>query len=158
MQSERGVGMLNWESHPDVIKAKSLAEFYHTPETYRHVERVARNVMYNPFIDKEYKLECVCLAYMHDLMEDTVYDNIPFFETDFGYMEPHEFHRALCLLTKPEEMDYNRYLGNISALNDVPHKCAWWVKLADIKDHLQEKETLTEKLKNKYLEALPYLL
>ena len=37
-------------------------------------------------------------------------------------------------------------------------KCAWWVKIADMKDHLAQRDTLTEKLRDKYLEALPHLL
>lgn len=35
---------------------------------------------------------------------------------------------------------------------------AYWVKLADMKDHLAQTDTLTDKLKDKYLTALPYLL
>ena len=34
----------------------------------------------------------------------------------------------------------------------------YWVKIADMKDHLAQTDTLTDKLKEKYIEALPYLL
>lgn len=37
-------------------------------------------------------------------------------------------------------------------------QAVYWVKIADMKDHLSQKETLTERLKEKYLEGLVILL
>lgn len=42
--------------------------------------------------------------------------------------------------------------------DDYFTECAYYVKLMDVKDHLMQRETLTDKLKNKYTEALSYLL
>ena len=54
-------------------------------------------------------------------------------------------------------MDYIPYIQHIRACaGDWPE--AWWVKLADIKDHLAQTDTLTERLRDKYVGALPYLL
>lgn len=51
-------------------------------------------------------------------------------------------------------MDYIKNLNNKS--DEYPE--AYWVKLADMKNHLAQTATLTYKLKGKYLEALSYLL
>ena len=54
-------------------------------------------------------------------------------------------------------MDYIEYIKRIKKWADTRQE-AYWVKLADMKDHLAQTETLTDKLKEKYLAALPYLL
>lgn len=38
------------------------------------------------------------------------------------------------------------------------YDCVWWVKLADIKDHLIQKDTLTDSLRDRYMWVLGYLL
>ena len=87
---------------------------------------------------------------MHDLLEDTDYDpsNLP-----------KNFKKALKLLTKPDEVNYNDYCEKIHYLNFKRYGlCAWFVKLADMKDHLSQVDTLTPRLKEKYLSGLRYLL
>lgn len=42
--------------------------------------------------------------------------------------------------------------------NYVTYPEAYWVKLADMKDHLSLTDTLTDKLKEKYLSGMRYLL
>jgi hypothetical protein len=87
---------------------------------------------------------------MHDLIEDTEYT---------GSELPENFYKALKLLTKPKEQDYIEYIKNIKDTSNTDWRiCAYWVKLADMKDHLAQTDTLTDKLKEKYLNALPYLL
>ena len=56
-------------------------------------------------------------------------------------------------------MGYDEYC-DIIKLSAKPDwgKCAWFVKLADMKDHLSQVETLTPRLKEKYLSGLRYLL
>ena len=44
----------------------------------------------------------------------------------------------------------------INHAKDYPE--VYWVKIADMRDHLEQTDTLTDKLKEKYLAALPYLL
>lgn len=42
--------------------------------------------------------------------------------------------------------------------NTNDYLCAYWVKLADMKDYLSLTNTLTDRLKEKYLSRLRYLL
>ena len=51
----------------------------------------------------------------------------------------------------------SEYIKNIKE-NMVLYPEVYWVKIADMKDHLAQTDTLTDKLKEKYIEALPYLL
>lgn len=130
--------------------ALRTAKQYYKPDTRNHVLRVAGYVSENPMIPWEKMDDCIALAIMHDLKEDTEWDDeyIPGYE---------HLWDCLNLLTKPNDMDYRDYLNLI-------HNCsygkpeAYWVKLADIKDHLMQTETLTDKLRDKYINALPYLL
>ena len=72
---------------------------------------------------------------------------------------PEYFKNALILLTKPKEVSYVDYCKELRCTDFTNWKmCAYWVKLADMKDHLCQKETLTDKLKEKYLEGLAELL
>ena len=65
--------------------------------------------------------------------------------------------KCLSILTRPEGMDYIPYIQHIRACaGDWPE--AWWVKLADIKDHLAQADTLTERLRVRDPPAPAYLL
>ncbi len=131
----------------DAIK---VAREYYEDSTYQHVMRVAACVSGDNLIPDGKKDNCMVLAIMHDLLEDTEF-NITSFNMDYNMKE------CLKILTKDSESTYEDYIKHIK--NNYPyHPEAYWVKLADIKDHLAQTETLTEKLKEKYLAALPYLL
>lgn len=133
-----------------ISKALRIASEYYTKEGYEHAIRVMRYVAENEMIPYEYRDECVSLAIMHDLLEDTEFT---------GSGLPGNFYNALTLLTKPKEQDYIDYIRNIKDTKCANWRmCAYWVKLADMKDHLTQADTLTEKLKDKYLRALPFLL
>jgi len=130
--------------------ALRTAKEYYPEDKYNHAIRVMQYVAENDMIPYEYKEECVSLAIMHDLIEDTNYT---------GSGLPDFFCRALKLLTKPKDKDYIKYIKDIKNTGYINWRmCAYWVKLADMKDHLAQTETLTDKLKDKYLKALPYLL
>ncbi len=132
--------------------ALRVAKEYYPKDKYDHAMRVMQYVADNEMIQYEYREDCLALAVMHDLLEDTEYQ-----ASSYGLGEC--FFDALELLTKPKDMDYIEYIKKI---HDTAYTnwrmCAWWVKLADMKDHLAQTETLTEKLRDKYLAALPYLL
>lgn len=133
-----------------VTDALRIAKQYYPKDKYDHAMRVMQIVADNEIIPYEYQHDCLVLAIMHDLVEDTEYRPI---------LLPENFKNALMLLTKPKEMDYIEYIKKIRSTGHINYKmCAWWVKLADMKDHLAQTETLTEKLRDKYLAALPYLL
>ena len=153
---------MNFINHPDTGRAYELAKQYYDTKTFEHAIRVAMYVRSNEFLQERYRIDCICLALMHDLLEDTSYSNDTMFECELGTLSKHHFNQALQLLTKPEDMDYISYIKRLKTPSDTiridARYCAWVVKMADMKDHLAQVGTLTDKLKDKYLEALPYLL
>ncbi len=131
----------------DAIK---VAREYYEDSTYQHVMRVAAYVANDNLIPDEKKDNCMVLAIMHDLLEDTEFD-ISSFNMNYGMKE------CLKILTKDSKSTYEEYIKHIK--DNYPYRPeAYWVKLADMKDHLAQTDTLTDKLKEKYLAALPYLL
>lgn len=130
--------------------ALKVAKKYYPKDKYDHAIRVMQYVADNEMIPQQYREDCLVLAVMHDLLEDTEY---------LGNALPENTNKALNLLTKPKNKDYIEYIKEIRDTSYINWRmCAWWVKLADMKDHLAQAETLTEKLRDKYLAALPYLL
>lgn len=130
--------------------ALRVAKKYYPKDKYDHAIRVMQYVADNEMIPQQYREDCLVLAVMHDLLEDTEY---------IGNALPENTNKALNLLTKPKGKDYIEYIKEIrDTLHINWRMCAWGVKLADMKDHLAQTETLTEKLRDKYLAALPYLL
>lgn len=129
--------------------ALRMAATYYPDDKYNHALRVMQYVAENGMIANEKKDDCIALAIMHDLWEDTKYPR--------GCGLDEEFAKCLDLLTKRKDVDYIDYVKEIKKYSDT-HPMAYWVKLADMKDHLAQTETLTDKLRDKYLKALPYLL
>lgn len=129
--------------------ALTMAKKFYDKDTYAHAMRVATYIAENPIIDDENMEDCIALGIMHDLLEDTEYSSD-------GITDSH-FKNCLELLTKPNDMDYINYIKNIKECSETNPE-AYWVKLADMKDHLVEEDTLTDRLKEKYFKALPYLL
>ncbi len=127
-----------------------MAKEYYDEKTYAHAARVAQYVAENNMIPESKMDDCIALAWMHDLKEDTNWTGC------FG-IEYKQVEKCLDWLTKPKDMDYIEYIKRIRKWADTRQE-AYWVKLADMKDHLMQTETLTDKLKEKYLAALPYLL
>lgn len=128
------------------------ARIYYDKETLGVVKRVAGYTSDNEAIPIDIRNECWCVAMMHDLLEDTDY-------------EPYELYpnyectyKALRILTNKGEK-YEDYCERIHNSTGTRYgQIAWFVKLADIKDHLVLKDTLTDKLKEKYLNGLRHLL
>ena len=131
--------------------ALRMAKKYYEQKTYDHALRVAAYVAENPMIPEDKMDNCVALAIMHDLIEDTEYTG-GCFSAEYKH-----FEECLDLLTKPKNVNYMEYVKKIRDFSDTKPE-AYWVKLADIKDHLNQKETLTDELKKKYYDALPILL
>ena len=144
--------MLDGAKGISVEEALVLAQDYYDEKTLTHAMRVAGYVAKDKSIPVECRQDAIALAIMHDLVEDTEYE---YEGLDYG------FKTALQLLTKEKDYSYVDYCKNIKEsvfeFGDVG--ClARWVKIADIKDHLNLKDTLTEKRKTKYLEGLAELL
>ena len=125
---------------------------HYDEKTLAHAMRVAAYVADSPFIAEENQGFAIALAILHDLIEDTRVElvNIKF----------EELRQGLAYLTKRESESYVDYCFRIKQglTEGWIGQCAYVVKLADMKDHLSLTETLTDKLKAKYLEGLAVLL
>lgn len=139
----------------DIKYALKVAKEYYDEKTFHHAMRVAGYVVQDNLIPKEKMNNCIILAMMHDLLEDTDYAFPIYSDTDD---EEWYINKCLELLTRDKKNStYEDYLRKIKEeYEHYPE--AYWVKLADMKDHLAQTDTLTDKLKEKYLAALPYLL
>lgn len=141
--------------YDEAFALQRLCELYYTPSQFAHAQRVAQYCSDSIVIPTELKHFCIELAYAHDLLEDTAIEPV-IFDT--------EFLSALKRLTHNKKaQSYAEYCksikmdGSTCPPNDW-ELAAWFVKLADMKDHLNLKDTLTDKLKEKYLEGLAELL
>lgn len=142
-----------WEENivSQIGYALRIAKEYYTKEGYDHALRVAGYVAENLMIPADKMDTCIALAIMHDLLEDSSYDY-----SGEGKLTIY-FINCLDFLTKKKDESYTEYIDKIRK-NSKEYPEAYWVKLADMKDHLTQKETLTDKLRDKYLAALPELL
>ena len=137
-------------------KALQWARTYYPQDKFYHACRVAEFVMANDAVPSNIKEECYIVALLHDLLEDTDF-NIKLVE-DAENCYYHDFinsmSEALLQLTHDKKKEpYEEYIAKIPK-----GSIAYWVKLADMKDHLTLTDTLTEKLKEKYLRGLAILL
>lgn len=101
-----------------------------------------------PHTHKEYHYGTI-LSVLHDLWEDT---KLPYDFTDDKYLL-----NLMDLITHNKDYSYKFYIQKIKD-NRISYPEAYYVKLADIKDHLMLKDTLTDRLKEKYIGALRILL
>lgn len=139
----------------DVKDALKIAREYYDEETFYHAMRVAAYVANNNLIPEDKKEACVIIAIMHDLSEDTEFNAsyyLDYCDTDALHID-----ECLQLLSKKETVQYADYLKSIKdSYENYPE--AYWVKLADMKDHLNQKETLTDTLKEKYINSIAELM
>lgn len=137
-----------------ITNTVELCRKHYKPETFNHCLRVAYYAVNNICLESiDDKLSAYLVGLCHDLLEDTdVSLNDILMSTD-DYTGLNKM--ALEALTKNKSETYIEYIRRLKA-----SEChiAYIVKLADMKDHLIQKETLTDKLKEKYWEALPELL
>ena len=125
-----------------IEEAKKLAEKYLDEKTYQHSERVARYTEQNRMIPEHLRERCIALAWIHDVWEDSDWRLVK-------YMN--------YITHGKNEESYEDYIISIKNAQTI-YPEVWWVKLADMKDHLSQRDTLTERLKNKYSKALAILL
>lgn len=124
-------------------------------ETYMHCLRVAEYAANNVVVkDGEDSRETAyILGLCHDLLEDTEVTLEHISEAtgySLGFLE-----NVLGALTKQSDESYVNYIQRVKSNSSF---YTYIVKLADMKDHLTQVNTLTDRLKEKYWEALPYLL
>ena len=137
------------------VAIDELCKLYYDEQTYAHARRVAKRALGIASFFK-YNLETSKIVYnlglAHDLYEDT--------DIKQGVWFDNAFEDNLQLLTKKPSSTYEQYITGIkhNALHNTYLLPAYIVKLADIADHFEQKDTLTDRLKEKYIDALPYLL
>ena len=135
--------------------------------TFEHAKRVmiyaSQNVDVYRFLSEYTTIQISCTSLMHEIIEDTktTYYEIKemLCECDDLYdWEINNLISSLKILTHDKNTQtYEEYIINISNKRSFD-VVAYVVKIADMKDHLSLQETLTTKLKNKYLKALAELL
>lgn len=133
-----------------IAHALKMAKLYYDENNFYHAIRVACYIVENPLIPDEIMNNCIALAIMHDLCEDTKYPR------EDTLLNSH-FVNCLDLITKEKDEDYIKYIDIIKKYAEKFPE-AYWVKIADMKDHLSQTDTLTDKLKEKYLKGLAHLL
>lgn len=127
-----------------------LCNKYYSKKKLDHALRVAN---YAIFKARDLGLDesmAFAIGLSHDLLEDTdcsqkeliraIGDNCVY---------------AVCLLTKDKDEEYTNYIQRILKSHN---KYAFIVKQADLKDHMALTDTLTDKLRDKYIPILHYFL
>lgn len=140
------------ENH--IHKIENLCRIHYEYKTWVHTQRVASIALNNPMAEYINKDILNIVALCHDLLEDT---DIDIFELRASLPESisNTCIVAIQLLTKNKDEDYTDYIRLIRDSNNI---YAYIVKLADMKDHLIQKKTLTDKKRKKYFKAIPELI
>lgn len=138
---------------PVCLKAISIAEEYYPKKKLQHALRVANYAVEIGSIDvrcENKSDELFVVGLLHDLVEDTKYTKEQLFE-DFGY----PIGDAVMIVTKREDEEYQDYIQRVLNSKNL---IAFIVKKADMKDHMAQTETLTDKLKEKYFPVIQYFI
>ena len=114
-----------------------LTERY-PPDIKAHSKRVAE-------LASQYGNDYEMVALLHDILEDT--------ETTIDEL-PDEYKEDIITLTHKDTETYFEYIERVSKGS----KRAITVKLLDLEDHLDNKDTLKPSLKKRYLKAKDILI
>lgn len=135
------------------LKAISVAVKYYPKKKLQHALRVANYAVEIGSFDircEGKSDELFVVGILHDLVEDTEYTKDQLYE-DFGY----SIGDAVMTVTKDENEKYQEYIQRVLASKNL---IAFVVKKADMKDHMAQTETLTDKLKEKYFPVIHYFI
>ena len=130
--------------------ARIVAETELPKDKYEHTKRVVNyvyDIAMRSYCDTDEEVLCVVLAYLHDVIEDGSERAEEYIKEYFGSLV---LDYVLLLTHRKDEETYPEYIDRVLAGPRVVQV----VKRADMKDHLLQKETLTPKLKEKYLGVL----
>lgn len=135
----------------ELVKLMPLCIQYYPKKKMAHALRVAE---YAYDAAKEAHLVSPYDAYLvglaHDLIEDT---DCP--QDILQEILGTDLFSSVVILTKDDSDKYEKYIQSVLESKD---KLAIVVKKADMKDHLMQTETLTEKLRDKYLPVVGLFL
>ena len=136
----------------DMEKVDQLCQRWYDKRKYAHVHRVASIVAQDsivPYLSQEDRNAVVAVALAHDLLEDT---KCPVKElTRLGV----DVDSVNLLTHLKNDCSYADYVLKIMQSGNMK---AILVKTADMKDHLQQKATLSPKLAQKYAAVLPLFI
>ena len=133
-----------------VNKLFNLAVQYYPKKKLAHALRVAEYATAKASALKMDTVKTYMIALSHDLLEDT---ECP--KEDLISILGIESYNSVVLLTKDAQDNYEDYIHKIL---DAGDDYAFVVKQADMKDHMTLTDTLTEKLRDKYIPVLHYFL
>lgn len=137
----------------DITKVGELFSFaakYYPKKKLSHALRVAEYATAKASALKMDTVKTYMIALAHDLLEDT---ECP--KEDLMSILGIESYNSVVLLTKDAQENYEDYIHKIL---DAGDDYAFVVKQADMKDHMTLTDTLTEKLRDKYIPVLHYFL
>lgn len=128
-----------------------LADKYYTKSKFKHATRVATYAMEKANRTRGIAPEkAYAVGLAHDLLEDTECTADELLEVMSDNLVG-----DIIMLTKANDEEYDQYIID---LIENGSELAKLVKGADMKDHLMQEETLTDKLWNKYKPYLKYFL
>ena len=146
--------IINLKQYRLIADTIIMCSKYYDIKTLQHCLRVAKYAVENVCLrsDDDRQIAFI-VALCHDLLEDT---NISI-ETiaEVTELNVSFLTNVLGALTRKKSETYLDYIKRLKQ-NQSPYP--YIVKMADMKDHLSQKDTLTEKLKEKYWNILPELL
>lgn len=123
----------------EIKVANIIAKTALDADTYAHTLRVVTRV----------SNEVAVVAYLHDVVEDSEVTLADLRDLGFDGWVVH----AVETLTRRDSETYAEYIRRVAG-----SEIAKTVKLADLRDHLAEVDTLKPSLKERYVKAMLYLI
>lgn len=134
-----------------IVELMQLSEQWYPNKKFKHALRVA---CYASDAALKYpevsSTDAFLVGLAHDLIEDT---ECP--QDQLEEILGQELFNAILNLTKDDKESYQEYIERVIETKD---DLTILVKRADMKDHMSQLDTLTDKLKDKYLPVLHYFL
>ena len=135
----------------EISEVMLFCEKYYSKKKFLHALRVAAFALdkaeHDDRVDSK---DAFIVGLCHDLIEDTDCS-----QDQLQMLIGIDLFSSVCILTKSDTESYQDYIIDVIYSNDP---LAILVKGADMKDHMSQLYTLTDKLKEKYLPVLHYFL
>ena len=135
----------------EISEVMLFCEKYYSKKKFLHALRVAAFALdkaeHDDRVDSK---DAFIVGLCHDLIEDTDCS-----QDQLQMLIGIDLFSSVCILTKNDTESYQDYIIDVIYSNDP---LAILVKGADMKDHMSQLDTLTDKLKEKYLPVLHYFL
>lgn len=134
-----------------IVELMQLAEHWYPNKKFKHALRVACYASDAALKHSEvHSSDAFLVGLAHDLIEDTECPQEVLEDILGG-----ELFTSVLDLTKDDNESYQEYIQRVLITED---DLTILVKRADMKDHMAQLDTLTDKLRDKYLPVLHYFL